>query len=190
MSNKTSKSSESPTIPPAQYKHSTSLTSKTEAIPTRTSILCPKQHDLALAKCVSSDQSTTLYQSVSTLTSIQQTNVMGQEPPNHINNPSQVIIAIGEPIIQEANEDLEQHPNHHSRRKPSMLCCRQCGKTGVSVTKNSVGTGSWIIFFACLMVGCLMFAWIPLLLPECMDVKHFCPNCVALAGTNRYLLDG
>ena len=190
MQNKTSKSSENPVVPSTQSKHSTSLNSKTDPIPTRTSILTSKQQELALSKCPSSDQSTTLYQSISTLTSIQQTNVMGQEPPIHPHARNQVVIGIGEPIIQEANEDLEHRSSHYNRRKPSMMCCRQCGKTGLSVTKSSIGTGSWIIFLMFLMIGCLIFAWIPLLLPECMDVKHFCPNCGALAATNRYLLDG
>jgi len=153
----------------------------------------PKQKDypLALSKCPSSDQSTSICQSLTTLATMHQSNTMGQEPSrNQIYNPSQVVIAITEPAIPEADEVVEQQMAYPGRRKPRRICCGKCGKVGLSVTQSSIGTGSWIIFLMFLMIGCLMCAWIPLVLPDCMDVKHYCANCGTLAGVNRYLLDG
>ena len=120
--------------------------------------------------------------SVSTLSTMHHSNTMGNEP-------SQVIITIAKPKNQEDNEDLKQHLSPQQHRKPHKIDCKQCGKSGISITQMNLGAGSLIICVLFLMAGCLLFAWIPLCLPDCMDVKHYCPNCGAPAGVSRYLLD-
>jgi len=116
------------------------------------------------------------------LSTMHHSNTMGQEP-------SHIAITMAEPKKTGDFQDLENQLSPQQHRKPHRIDCKECKKSGISVTKPSIGAGSWIICLLFLMTGCVFFAWMPLCLEECQDVKHFCPNCGAPAGRSKYLLD-
>jgi len=119
------------------------------------------------------------------LTSVQYTNVMGQ----NVDHQQSAFIVVAQPAAFEIEENHDRLPSRVKSRHPREIKCSVCHRRGVTTTKNAIGGGTWTVALALFCCGCWPCAIIPCFMKDCMDVKHSCPNCGAEAGVNRYLFD-
>jgi lipopolysaccharide-induced tumor necrosis factor-alpha factor len=75
----------------------------------------------------------------------------------------------------------------YSRTSELVQC--PCGYNGPTVVRTDVGNGAWLAAGGLCIVGLFLCAWLPLVMDDCKDAQHCCPQCHSVLGTKKFLLD-
>ena len=70
---------------------------------------------------------------------------------------------------------------------PVSCTCPLCGHTGMTAVQKEVGMMAWIGCLVIFLAGCLILAWVPLVLDICKDSVHHCGACGRPVGSKKAL---
>ncbi|KAF6018842.1 LITAF [Bugula neritina] len=73
------------------------------------------------------------------------------------------------------------------RENPTSTTCPTCSAQIVTTISRKVGSFAFAACVVLCFLGLGLCSWIVFLVPACLDVEHYCPNCKALVGTHRKL---
>lgn len=97
-------------------------------------------------------------------------------------NPDLPIAAV---VVQDEKDNIPQTAKQHgvrsgvfiSTRRPVHLTCPHCSTSNVKTrTRTAPSFVTWVAAGVTLIV-LWPLCWLPLVLDNCKDTQHFCPNC-------------
>lgn len=76
-------------------------------------------------------------------------------------------------------------PNINFGTTPVQLRCTNCHQFVQTSVEFEVGNFAWVVMIILLLLGLFIIMWLPLVMNECKDAVHKCPNCSHVCGVNK-----